>query len=58
MSSKTILIAIPNIGTVSTNFMAQMLGLNYSGYNINYQFLKGKFIIFIKRQTCSFCYKK
>lgn len=44
MSSKTILIAIPNIGTVSTNFMAQMLGLNYRGYNINYQFLKGNLL--------------
>lgn len=44
MSNKTILIAIPNIGTVSTNFMAQMLGLNYGKYIVNYQFLKSNLL--------------
>lgn len=37
MDNKTILIAIPNVGTVSTNFMSQMLGLNFGNYTIGYQ---------------------
>ena len=44
MDNKTVLIAIPNIGTVSTNFMAQMLGLNYGKYRISYQFLKSNLL--------------
>ena len=44
MDNKTILIAIPNIGTVSTNFMSQMLGLNFGNYIIGYQFLKSNLL--------------
>ena len=44
MNNKAILIAIPNIGTVSTNFMAQMLGLNYGKYHIGYQFIKSNLL--------------
>lgn len=44
MDTKTVLIAIPNIGTVSTNFMAQMLGMNYGKYRISYQFIKANLL--------------
>lgn len=44
MNNKTVLIAIPNIGTVSTNFMAQMLAMNYGNYTVGYQFLKSNLL--------------
>ena len=53
MNNKTILIAIPNIGTVSTNFMAQMLGLNYGKYHIGYQFIKSNLLYLSRDKLAS-----
>ena len=53
MKNKSVLIAIPNVGTVSTNFMAQMLGLNYGINNINYQFLKSNLLYLSRDKLAS-----
>lgn len=53
MNNKSILIAIPNIGTVSTNFMSQMLGMNYGGYNIGYRFMKSNLLYLSRDKLAS-----
>ena len=53
MNNKSILIAIPNIGTVSTNFMSQMLGMNYGKYSIGYRFIKSNLLYLSRDKLAS-----